>query len=142
MANKTRKIAFNTHLIFFFLLIALFLFVSVDLLISDVNGSVPLALGGFALVSAFVFGVAISPIVFIFDEENLTIVYVLGNKEIIPWKEIRSVTKRGGSFSGKLSTYQIAHPVSEKRPFYVDSSITCDFKTKKLMKEYYKKDIK
>lgn len=144
MENKKRKIAFNTHLILFIILIAVFSYVSIGLLSSE-GDSPLLSLCGFSLVAVFVFAILISPLVFVFDDDNLTIIYVLGTKEIIPWKEIRSITKLGGWFGGKgkgMPTYKIAYPKSKKGPFYVDSSVSCSFKTKRLMKLYYGKKIK
>ena len=100
---------------------------------------------GFVLAAAPIFGIVISPVIYIFEDDSLTIVYFLGVKEIITWKEIRSIRKMGGWFGGKgrgFPVYEVVYPKHKKTPFFVEDCIVSNKKTAKLLKEYYKKNIK
>lgn len=99
--KKERKIAFNTNNIFFFVLFLIFIGLAIFFLTDNENGDIILAIAGFAMAVAPIFAIVISPIIYIFKDDKLTIVYCLGMKEVIAWKDIRSVTKRGGWFKGR-----------------------------------------
>ena len=140
-----RKIAFNTHLIFFFFLLLVFVGLAIFFLTDSEDGDVALSVVGFALAAAPIFGIVISPVIYIFEDNKLTIVYCLGMKEIITWKEIRAVRKMGGWFGGKgrgFPVYEVIYPKHKKTPFFVEGCIVSNRKTAKLLKEYYKKNIK
>ena len=140
-----RKIAFNTHLIFFFFLLLVFVGLAIFFLTDSEDGDVALSVVGFALAVAPIFGIVISPVIYIFEDNKLTIVYCLGMKEIITWKEIRAVRKMGGWFGGKgrgFPVYEVIYPKHKKTPFFVEGCIVSNRKTAKLLKEYYKKNIK
>ena len=139
------KIAFNTHLIFFFFLLLVFVGLAIFFLTDSEDGDVALSIVGFALAVAPIFGIVISPVIYIFEDNKLTIVYCLGMKEIITWKEIRSIRKMGGWFGGKgrgFPVYEVIYPKHKKTPFFVEGCIVSNRKTAKLLKVYYKKNIK
>ena len=143
--KKERKVTFNTHLIFFFVLFLIFISLAIFFLTDSEDADIALSIVGFALAAAPVFGIVISPVIYIFEDDKLTIVYCLGMKEIITWKEIRSIRKMGGWFGGKgrgFPVYEVIYPKHKKAPFFVEGCIVSNRKTAKLLKEYYKKNIK
>ena len=143
MPKRTKK-AFNTHLIFFFVMLIVFIGLAVFFLLDSENGYEALSIAGFALAAAPIFVIVISPVIYIFEDDKLTIVYCLGIKEVIAWKEIRSIKKMGGWF-GKgrgLPVYGITYPKKRKTPFFVEGCIVSNRKTAKLLKAYYRKNIK
>ena len=87
MQKMHRKFAFNTHLVFFFVMLFIFICLAIFFLTDSKDGSIPCAIGGFALAVAPIFAISISPIVYVFEDESLTIVYCLGFKERIVWKK-------------------------------------------------------
>ena len=142
--KKHRKYAFNTHLVFFFVLLLIFICFAILFLTDSEEGSIPGAICGFALACAPVFAIIISPVLYIFEEDSLTIVYCLGFKERIVWKKIRSITKWGGWFVGNgrgMPVFEIAYPHEEKYPFFVNATIARNRKTTKLIKMYCNKNI-
>ena len=142
--QKRTKNAFNTHLIFFFVMLLVFIGLAIFFLSDSEDGDVALSIAGFALAAAPIFVIVISPVIYIFEDDKLTIVYCLGIKEVITWKEIRSISKMGGWF-GKgrgLPVYEVIYPKKEKTPFFVEGCIVSNRKTAKLLKAYYKKNIK
>lgn len=144
MQKKHRKYAFNTHIVFFFVMLFIFIGLAILFLTDSEEGSIPGVICGFALAGAPIFAIIISPIVYIFEDESLTIVYCLGFKERIAWKKIRSITKWGGWFLGNgrgMPVYEIAYPHKEKYPFFVNATIARNRKTTKLVKKYYKRSI-
>ena len=142
---KKRKIAFNTHLIFFFVLLLIFIGLAFFFLTDSEDGDIALSVAGFALAAVPVFAIVISPVIYIFESDTLTIVYSLGMKEIVAWKEIRAIKKMGGWFGGKgrgFPVYEVIYPKKRKIPFFMEGCIVSNRKTAKLLKEYYKKNIK
>lgn len=143
--KKERKVTFNTHLIFFFVLFLIFIGLAIFFLTDNEDADIALFIVGFALAATPIFGIVISPVIYIFEDDKLTIVYCLGMKEIITWKEIRSVRKMGGWFGGKgrgFPVYEVIYPKHKKTPFFVEGCIVSNRKTAKLLKVYYKKNIK
>ena len=143
--KKERKVAFNTHLILFFVLFLIFIGLAIFFLTDSEDADIALSIVGFALAAAPIFGIVISSVIYIFEDDKLTIVYFLGRKEIIAWKEIRSIRKMGGWFGGKgrgFPVYEVIYPKHKKTPFFVESCIVSNRKTAKLLKAYYKKNIK
>ena len=96
MQKKQRKYAFNTNLVFFFVMLFIFICFAILFLTDNEEDNILGAICGFALAVAPAFAIIISPIVYIFEDESLTIVYCLGFKERIAWEKIRSITKWGG----------------------------------------------
>ena len=140
-----RKIVLNTHLIFVFLLLLFFVGLAFFFLTDSEDGDASLSIVRIMISAVSVFVIVISPVIYIFEEDKLTIVYCLGMKEMIAWKEIRSIRKRGGWFGGKgrgVPVYEVIYPKKSKTPFFVEGCIASNKKTAKLLKEYYKKNIK
>ena len=140
-----RKIVLNTHLIFVFLLLLFFIGLAFFFMTDSEDGDAFLSILRILISAVSVFVIVISPVIYIFEEDKLTIVYCLGTKEMIAWKEIRSIRKRGGWFGGKgrgVPVYEVIYPKKSKTPFFVEGCIASNKKTAKLLKEYYKKNIK
>ncbi len=143
--QKERKVAFNTHLIFLLVLLLIFIGLAVFFLTDNEDGHIALSIVGFVLAAVPIFAIVISPVIYIFEDDKLTIVYILGVKEIITWKEMRSIRKMGGWFGGKgrgFPVYEVIYPKHKKTPFFVEGCIVSNRKTAKMLKEYYKKNIK
>lgn len=136
---KSRHIALNTHLILWFVMVFVFLGLSVGSAIEGVVG-LCIAFAAFALVPAFVF--LISPLRFVFDNKCIEIIYVLGQREQIRWSEIRNISQYGSWIGGGGPPhFVIAYRQGEKRPFYVRGEIPKTRKTEKLFRLYYKIEI-
>ncbi len=97
---------------------------------------------GFALLAALI--LLTSPWYFVFSEECLRIVYHFGQKEIIPWEDIKAIRKKGRwlGFGGGFPHYEIDYPKNEKRMFFVYGEIPKTGKTQKLVQRYYKRELK
>ena len=143
--NKDRKIAFDTHLIPISLLLVIFVAMAVFFLNDSEDGNIALAIACFALCAVPIFALLVSPFIYIFDRQGITVVYTLGFKERILWQEIRSVSKRGSwwhrGMGGGMPVFEMAYPRQKKYPFFVESSVARNRRTAALFKEYYKKDI-
>ena len=99
---------------------------------------------GFAVATLLpVFVLLISPLYVVFSDEEIEIVYIMGQKEIIKWKNIRYIRLNGAWISrgGGFPHYEVAYPTDVKRAFFVRGEIPKTRKTKKYIKIYYKKDI-
>lgn len=143
--KKSRNIAFNTHLIFFSVMLLIFIGLGILFLTDITEGGNVLSFACAVLAAAPIFAIVSSPAFYIFEDDKLTIVYCLGIKEVISWKEIRYVRKIGGWFGGKgkeLPVYEVIYPKKRKTPFFVEGHIVRNRKTAKLLKEYYKNNIK
>jgi len=138
MNNK--HIAFNTHLILCFVLFLIFIGLSVGCAIErDIGFSI--MFGSFVLLLVFV--LAFSPLYFVFSDEYVEIVYNFGQREIIKWKDIRTISLMGSwiGAGGGSPHYVFAYPRKEKRLFFVVGQIPKTRKTKKLIEKYYKRKI-
>ena len=79
--------------------------------------------------------VLISPIYYVFDENELIIKYFFGLKEIIPYKQIYMVlTDVNYKFWFPPKSYEIFYPHEEKFP--LNSTIHQSRKTKRLLQHY------
>lgn len=129
--------AFNTHL---FLRIGMFLIFLFMAIISAKDGEIGCAIvfGIATLLPIFVF--LISPLYMIFSYKEIKIVYVMGQKEIIRWTDVRNITSHGGFFSkyDPLPYYELSYPQNKKRPFFVNGEIPKTFKTKRLIKKLFR----
>ena len=141
MKKTTQKhYAFNTQLFFVTAFFIIFLILSVCAAIEyEVGLSIGFAVA--TLLPIFVF--LISPLYVTFSDEEIEIIYILGQKEIIKWKNIRYIRLNGAWISrgGGLPHYEVAYPTNAKRAFFVRGEIPKTRKTKKYIKMYYKKDI-
>ena len=136
---KNKQIAINTHLILWFVMILVFLGLSINAAIDSEIG-LCIAFGALALVPLFVF--LISPLCIGFDKDCIEIIYVLGAREQIRWGEIRNITRFGSWVGGGGSPhFAVAYRQDEKRPFFVLGEIPKTRKTEKLIRKYYKVEI-
>ena len=139
-----KKTAFNTNLIFFILLFSVFLFLTIFFLTDSEEKDVALFVAGLFLCAVPVFAIVISPLLFIFENDKLTIVYCFGFKEEISWREIKSISKWGGWFRGNgrgFPIYEISYPTRKKLPYFAQAHIPHNKKTAKLLQSFYKKKI-
>ena len=140
--NKTKQkhYAFNTQLFFVIALFAIFLVLSIC---AAIEREIGLAIG-FAVATLLpIFVFLISPLYTAFSDEEIEIVYIMGQREIIKWRNIRSIYLNGSWISrgGGLPHYEVAYPTNTKRAFFVRGEIPKTRKTKKYIRMYYKKDI-
>ena len=95
----------------------------------------------FAAMAAFV--IIISSGWYVFDDEGVTVCYILGRRERIEWKDVQSVVV----FSSWLSKgsgsphYRIVYDGVPSK-FYVNGEIAKTMKTKSLMMQYCGNKIK
>ena len=140
MRVNKKHIAINTHLILCFVLFVVFLSLSISsAIVNKIGLSIIFAI--FILVPVVVF--VISPLYFVFFDEYVEIVYNFEQREIIKWKDIRTISLMGSwiGAGGGLPHYVIAYPRKEKRLFFVVGEIPKTRKTKKFIEKYYKKKI-
>ena len=137
--QKKQYIAINTHLFLALALFLVFLTISICCAIEH-NIGLSIAFAIATLLPLFVF--FISPLCFIFSDENIKFIYTLGQKETIAWSAVRSISLKGHWFGGVgLPHYCIAYPTNEKHLFFVCGEISKTRKTKKMIEKYYKKNI-
>lgn len=136
-----QHIAFNTQLFF-----ALFVFIAFILIsiYAALDGKIGVAIGfSIATLIPICFSL-ISPLYIIFSDEDIKIIYVLGQKEIIKWREIKGISRCGGwflRFQGPPYYAITYYSTVKKRAFWVKGEIPKTRKVKTLIKHYYKKDI-
>lgn len=137
---KEKHIALNTQLLWFGVAFLGALCLSV---FSAADRAIDLCIGFAILAAVIAFGCAIMPQYVTFSDECIKIVYLFGQREIIKWSDIRSVSSEGSWFAkgGGLPRYVIAYPRKEKNPFFVVGEIPRTRTTKRLMALYYKKKI-
>ena len=138
--TKQKHYAFNTQLLFVIAFFVVFLVLSICAAIEQEIG---LSIG-FAVATLLpVFVLLISPLYVVFSDEEIEIVYIMGQKEIIKWKNIRYIRLNGAWISrgSGFPHYEVAYPTDVKRAFFVRGEIPKTRKTKKYIKMYYKKDI-
>lgn len=133
--DTDRERAFNPHLWVYGTLFAFFCTFGIAVLAEGGTGLgivSLLAAGG----GAFLF--VISPVYYLFGKRGVTIVYLLGDREVIPWGSVRSITADGSYISkyGGLPHFAIAYPHAGRR-FYVRGEIAKSRKTRRLLDKYY-----
>ena len=138
--TKQKHFAFNTQLLFVIAFFVVFLVLSICAAIEQEIG---LSIG-FAVATLLpVFVLLISPLYVVFSDKEIEIVYIMGQREFVKWKNIRCIYLNGSWISrgGGLPHYEIAYPTNVKRAFFVRGEIPKTRKTKKYIKMYYKKEI-
>ena len=142
--EKEQKKAFNTDIIVYAVLLLILIAMALFFWMDSENNKV-LSIVCFAFCAVPIFAFVISPTVFVFDREGITIVYLLGMEERILWGQIRSVSERGSWWhrgrGGGMPAFEISYPRRGKYPFFMDLCVTRNRRTKRLFKEYYKGDI-
>lgn len=135
MIMKETHKAFNTHLILNIVLFAVFLGLSISCAI-EIEIGMTILFGIFVLFPVFVF--VVSPLYYIFTNEEIVIVYTLGQREVIKWNSVRNISLFGSWIGNGVPRYVISYPVKEKRPFFVMGEISKTRKTTKLIEKYWK----
>ncbi len=126
--------SFNTYLIIYAIAILIFSALAVAFFMSgDAWGILFLLI---ALLAAFI--ALVSPLYFKFSYKSVTIVYVLGDRESIPWTSVTSVIQYGSWIEhfGGFPYYQVAYG-HKKQKFYMNGEITKSRKNKKLIEKFY-----
>ena len=140
MDSNKKRIALNTQLWLPVVLFVIFTTISIFCISEKELG---LSVGFLIMALLLIFLLLISPMYYVFSEENVEIIYLWGQKEEIKWDIIRSITLYGSWISrgGGPPHYHIAYPTSKKRAFFINGDISKTRKTKKLIAKYYKKNI-
>ena len=128
--GRFRKRVFNGYLFGALALLAIFGGIAVLLTLEKLW---VLAVLAWLFAAYCLFSILISPLYTVFTEEDITIVYVLGQKERIRWKEIRFIHSRGSLAAKTQPRYEIAYPHEDKRPFFVSGEIPKTRKIKKII---------
>ena len=128
--GRFRKRVFNGYLFGALALLAIFGGIAVLLTLEKLW---VLAVLAWIFAAYCLFSILISPLCTVFTEEDITIVYVLGQKERIRWKEIRFIHSRGSLAAKAQPRYEIAYPHEGKRPFFVCGEIPKTRKIKKII---------
>lgn len=133
--NKTKQVAFNTHLLVNLLgfLVALGLTVA-----GFAEKIVGMGVVSLLLALAVALITAVSPVCYVFTEQALTIVYCVGLREVIPCREIRGVSEFGSWIGGghTLPYYSIAYPHTKKLPFWMNGEVAKTRRMKQLMQQF------
>ena len=143
-----RKIAFNTLFILFFAIFIGFSHFMFSFFINSKDGNIFPAIISSMPTIFFLFTVIKSPVVYVFDEDKLTIIYCLGIKEVILWQDIQSITRRvrwvshEKAYERGLPVYLVNYTRKKEKPFFFWNHIANTAKTTDLLKKYYKKNIK
>lgn len=144
---KTNKeFALNKSFFMFVLFGAFVLSLGCYVIIDKVNaGSVGICVVGLLLL---VGGMIKEPLCYGFDEEGLTLYFVLYPKEIYLWKNIRKIknTKDCSGSTPILSmifsnVYEISGKIEGKKRFFECGAVSKSFRTKKLLEKYWHKKI-
>ena len=115
--------SFNTYLIIYAIASLIFSALAVAFFMSgDAWGILFLLI---ALLAAFI--ALVSPLYFQFSYKSVTIVYVLGDRETIPWTSVTSVTQYGSWIEhfGGFPYYQVAYGHKKKRSLLNFSFFWC-----------------
>ena len=138
--NNKKQIAINTHLWVPIVLFTVFMNMSIACIREN---KIVLTVGFLIATLIPIFSFLISPVYYTFSEESITITYLFGQKEVIKWNSIRSITLYGSWISrgGGTPHYHIVYPTNKKRAFFVNGEISKTRKTKRLIKKYYKKNF-
>lgn len=135
--NTEKEVAFNNHIPSNLFFVAFgFLLVAFGLWIDEIIFIVM----GVTLILGFVAIIIISPVYYVFSSENLVICHPFNRREIICWKDIRSINKYGTWFNCTgidLSHYKIYYR-HEKEVLFLNGEICKSRKTKQLLQKYYK----
>lgn len=126
--------SFNTYLIIY--AIAFLVFTSLAVMFFADGDAWGIFFMLLALLPIFI--IVVSPLRYEYSKKSVTIVYVLGDREIIPWTSVRNITLYGSWIShlGSFPYYQVAYG-HKKQKFYMNGEITKSRKNKKLIEKFY-----
>lgn len=138
--KNQHETAFNTQLIFMIFFLILFVVLSVMCVIEGMTtGAV---LGG-VCCALFLFAICTQPVVFVFSPESVEIVYIPGQREIIPWNSVSDIIESGSWVHRRTPPpyYQLVYRTKEKRTFFMRGHISHTRRTRRLLKKYSRIDI-
>lgn len=140
MKKKAQYLAFNTHLILCVIMLAIS---AVFMWLSVTDKEIIPAMISMLIGLPALFVIFISPILFIFTEQNVTIVYWFGLKETISWSNVREIYKEGSWFIKHKGPphYVLTYPKHNKKPFFMNGEIPKTFKTKYLIEKFWGQKI-
>lgn len=126
--------SFNTYLIIYAIAILIFSALAVAFFMSGDAWGIFFML--IALIPIFI--IVVSPLRYEYSKKSVIIVYVLGDREIIPWTSVRNITLYGSWIShiDCFPYYQVAYG-HKKQKFYMNGEITKSRKNKKLIEKFY-----
>ena len=145
MKNK-KEIALNKSFFLFVFIGAFILFLGCYIIIEKINAwSVGICIVGLLFL---VGGMIKEPLCYGFDEEGITLYFVLYPKEIYLWKNIRRI-KNTKDYSGSKpilgmifsNVYEISGKVEGKKRFFECGVVSKSLRTKKLLEKYWHKKI-
>ena len=145
MKNK-KEIALNKSFFLFVFIGAFILFLGCYIIIEKINAwSVGICIVGLLFL---VGGMIKEPLCYGFDEEGITLYFVLYPKEIYLWKNIRRI-KNKKDYSGSKpilgmifsNVYEISGKVEGKKRFFECGVVSKSLRTKKLLEKYWHKKI-
>ncbi len=129
-----RKMAFNPMCLLGLLVGTVMAGISIALL-TEQDGA-----GWFGLILALVLlavAIFITPVLYLFDEEGVTCVYLVFSNERYLWKRISSISLKMDSGRYNGSFYQIKGIPQGERKKYLNGEIRKTFRTKRLLHRYY-----
>ena len=130
-----KTIIFNRRILFFVIVFITFLCFSISLLKSkDVELGVLLL-----VVSIFIsLGIFLSPLYFVFTENEITVIWLFQYKRIIPWSSIKSIIElKWGEVHRDLPKYELIYHLNYKG--YIVSKqfdIPRNKRTKRMFEKY------
>ena len=145
MKNK-KEIALNKSFLLFVFIGAFILSLGCYIIIEKINAwSAGICIVGLLFL---VGGMIKEPLCYGFDEEGITLYFVLYPKEIYLWKNIRRI-KNKKDYSGSKpilgmifsNVYEISGKVEGKKRFFECGVVSKSLRTKKLLEKYWHKKI-
>lgn len=135
-----KKYVFNWRLSVPFFLLVIFVGISI---FCATQGQWGLFIAFIILAILSVFVILIQPLIIVFSEREIRIVYTVGFKEIIPANEIRNIYSMGRIFErrGFGPIYVVAYPRANKMPFFANGELPKTHRMKMLLKSFYKKEF-
>ncbi len=132
--KETKYCSYNTHIIVYLVGFLVFLALAVAFFTDGIGWGIFFML--IALIPIFI--IVVSPLRYEYSKKSVIIVYVLGDREIIPWSSVRNITLYGSWISHLdcFPYYQVAYG-HKKQKFYMNGEITKSRKNKKLIEKFY-----
>lgn len=126
--------SFNTYLIIYAIAFLIFSALAVAFFSDGIGWGIFFML--IALLPIFI--IVVSPLRYEYSKKSVTIVYVFGDREIIPWTSVRNITLYGSWISHLdcLPYYQVVYG-HKKQKFYMNGEIIKSRKNKKLIEKFY-----
>ncbi len=139
MEPEKKYIAVNFRLLLWMFVLLVFLGLTV-VTAREQEWGLALGFGVFSLVALF--GIVISPLYVVFTQSAVTIVYLLGTREQILWKDVKKIYSQGSWFSrGAPPAYKLVYASREKLPFLMEGEIPKTIRTRALLKKFWKREI-